>query len=631
MTDPTSLGFEGRSRSLYSVSFIDNMLHGLDFLADKKKKQKFFLGFLIAILSVSVVSLFLVSWLTDRENEETPAPVLPKLISISGVPDIESVYSAAARLELSVSSFEGLVKAAVMPHHTLIANQLAQKWNDLAGAATHPSVIVIIGAAHNNQGDALVQTTSEDYETDFGTIETDDDVVSKIVSDKAAVEDTDSFTNEHSIGTQLPFIAKLFPGVPIVPIIAKSNASESDARVLIDSLKQNLPENALVIFSLDFSHGLSTEEAFKKDAAVLSLLDSKDFQKISLLNETFLDSPFTLQSYLLWLENGLDSELVWHEHSGNITGNKNEPGTSYLIFFAKPHVSSLTITAVGDVMLSRAVGSKLKTVSVETAFSSARDVLDDSDLVFGNLESVLSTSMVESSKEIRFKADPARIDVLQYLGFTQVSVTNNHIGDYGRAAWDESIVYLNAGGVIPVGGYGNDGAPVFVEVENKRVVFLAFDTTIWKMDTATLGEIISPLNSQADIIIVSFHWGSEYQHLPNNQQIELAHSAIEAGADVIIGHHPHFLEGIEKYKDGLILYSLGNFIFDQFGEPENESVVARISWSGEEKSLELIPMRIENYFPRPVTEVEKTATLDSLASWSDVSLSEEIRSERIDW
>ncbi|MFH1089846.1 MAG: AmmeMemoRadiSam system protein B [Candidatus Uhrbacteria bacterium] len=609
-----------------------------DFPADKKKKQKFFLGFLIAILSVSIVSLFLASRLTDRENEEIPVPVVPAPIVISDIQGIENVYSAAARLDpAGLSSFEGTVKAALMPHHTLIANQLAQKWHDVAGVATHPSVVVIIGAAHENQGSGLVQTTSDDYETQFGQLETADDIVSKIVSDKVVVEDAGSFMDEHSVGVHLPYISKLFPGVPIVPIIAKSNAGEGEARSLIDSLKRNLPENALVIFSIDFSHGLSAEEAFKNDATVLSLMEAKDFQKISLLNETFIDSPFTLQSYLLWLEKNSDavseltSDLVWHEHSGNITGNKNEPGTSYLIFFAKPQTPALTITAVGDMMLSRAVGSKLKTVSVETAFSSARDVLDDSDLVFGNLESVFSTSMMESSKEIRFKADPARIDVLQYLGFTQVSVTNNHIGDYGRAAWDESIVYLNAGGVTPVGGYGNDGAPVFTEVENKRVAFLAFDTTIWKMDAVTLGEIISPLNAQADIILVSFHWGNEYQHLPNNQQVELAHAAIDAGADVVIGHHPHFLEGIEKYKDGLILYSLGNFIFDQFGEPENESVVARISWRGEEKNLELIPMRIENYFPRPATEVEKTATLESLASWSDESLSEEIGSGRIKW
>jgi len=291
----------------------------------------------------------------------------------------------------------------------------------------------------------------------------------------------------------------------------------------------------------------------------------------------------------------------------------------------------LNITVVGDVMLSRAVGSKLQRVSLDEAFYRAAEVLSGGDLLFGNLESVLGTSTMQSSKEIRFQADPARIDVLNYFGFTQVSVINNHIADYGRAAWDESQVNLNAGGVVPVGGYGNDGASVFAEAAGRRVVFLAFDTTIWKMDAETLTEKISPLKDQADIIIISFHWGNEYVHLPTVQQKELAHAAIDAGADVIIGHHPHVLEGIEKYNDGLIFYSMGNFIFDQFGEDENESLVAKISWQGSERKIELVPMRIKGYFPRPATEAERIVTLERLASWSDESLSEEIKNGMVKW
>ncbi|MFH1252869.1 MAG: AmmeMemoRadiSam system protein B [Candidatus Uhrbacteria bacterium] len=627
-----------------------------------KKTWCLFFGFLI-IFILAIINIFHLPLPGFNKGEIQRGLDPEPLIDISQISGLREIYTAAAdmiptSLCLSAkalatadegegqgvrckavdekSGSEGMngeeIKSAILPHHTLLASQLAEHWQKIIENNPEPSVIVVVGAAHENQGDALIQTTSNDYQTDFGIVKTSDEIVSTLVSSGIVKDEPSSFDNEHSVGTFIPFIAKTFPDVPIVPIIAKSKAGEKEARALVSTLEQNLPADALIIFSLDFSHGLATEAAFKNDETVRQLMNFRDYGKIDVLNETFLDSPFVLDSFLLWSEkNNWDNELIWHSHSGEVTGETNEPGTSYMIFFAPAREKPFMISLVGDVMLSRAVGGKLKRVSVDEAFSKIAPSLANSDLVFANLESVLSTSTMESSKEIRFKADPARIDVLNYFGMTHVSVTNNHIGDYGRAAWDESLIYLKAGGVEPVGGYGNDGAPVFAEAAGQRLAFLAFDTTIWKMATTTLTEIISPLKNQADLILVSFHWGNEYQHKPTSQQVELAHAAIDAGADVIIGHHPHVLEGIEKYKDGLIFYSLGNFIFDQFGEDENESLVVRLGWNGEEKSVELLPAKIDGYFPRPATEEEYSAALERLASWSDESLQEEIKNGVVNW
>ena len=98
-----------------------------------------------------------------------------------------------------------------------------------------------------------------------------------------------------------------------------------------------------------------------------------------------------------------------------------------------------------------------------------------------------------------------------------------------------------------------------------------------------------------------------------------------------MGHHPHVLQGIEKYKDGLILYSLGNFVFDQFGEDENESIMARFSFEEKMRSLELIPMRIVRGFPRAATEEEKQFTLARMASWSEPDISEDLLDGKIHW
>ncbi|HBR81070.1 MAG: hypothetical protein UX09_C0007G0008 [Candidatus Uhrbacteria bacterium GW2011_GWE2_45_35] len=604
-------------------------MKGCNFLERPKKSL---LVILLAGLLFSVLVL-LFCFLKNNQNLEyyIPASAEPNLISIAGVPDIKDIYVAAAGLVPIEGS--GEVKAGLFPHHTLIANELSEYWQKLAAQINKPSIIVIIGPAHDNQGSVLVQSASWDFQTDFGVVKTDNKIINKLVGAGVVSDEPSSFTNEHSVGTHLPFIAKLFPDVSIVPIIAKSPAVESEARDLVSALQENLPDDALVIFSLDCSHGLGSKKAFVNDARTLSLIEAKNFSAISILDETFIDSPFTLQAYLLWVEaQGLEGELVWHEHIGRLIGTENDPGTSYLIFFAaKKEIFSLKISAVGDVMLSRAVGSKLYSVPVEQAFAGVYGEFLDSDLVFGNLESVLATSTLESTKEIRFQADPARIDVLGFLSFSHLSVINNHNGDYGQAAWEESVENLRAAGISPIGGYRNDGETVFLEINGKRMAFLAFDTTIYNLTPESLTEQISQAAAVSDITIVSFHWGAEYQHFPNTEQKELAHTAIEAGADIVIGHHPHVLQGIEKYQNGLIFYSLGNFIFDQFGEDENESLIVHLEFNEVRKSLELVPARIEGYFPRVATEEEREVTLGRLAGWSDFSLNEEIKSGSVTW
>lgn len=111
----------------------------------------------------------------------------------------------------------------------------------------------------------------------------------------------------------------------------------------------------------------------------------------------------------------------------------------------------------------------------------------------------------------------------------------------------------------------------------------------------------------------------------------MAQAAIEAGADVVIGHHPHVLQGIEKYQDGLILYSLGNFVFDQYGFDQNESLIAKFVIGSDKRELRLEPIRIESFMPRPTDQQEQEVTLRRLASWSDQDLAQEIQSGIIIW
>ncbi|MBI2473171.1 AmmeMemoRadiSam system protein B [Candidatus Uhrbacteria bacterium] len=588
----------------------------------------------IVFILFAVVLVLLLHPKMNRSTESSTDPVQffsDPVFTLEHIEGIDRVFKAVSALNIPETDRGEIIRSAVIPHHTLIADDIGSFWKTLV-SQEQPPVIIIVGPAHQNQGRSLIQTTKGSWPTPFGTVTTQDMLVETLIQSGIASEEPRSFENEHSIGVHVPYIAKLFPKTQIIPIIAKSPANDVQALELVRTLTSILPKGTLLVSSIDFSHGRSVSESKEKDRQTLSLIETRSYEKINALDSSFLDSPFALSTFLLWVDEHEEQEtLIWHEHSGSLESKPELDGTSYLTFFSHPKEETLTLTAVGDVMLSRTVATWLSQTTAQDACSEAKKNLDGSDIVFANLESVLSTSSVEIEKLIRFKADPKRVDVLHTLGITHVSVSNNHINDYGEAAWNESKDYLVTAGIEPIGGYRNDGQPVVTQIGKETIIFLAFETWNYSLDPSQVVTRVKEAAAQGTFVVVSFHWGIEYDHHQNSSQTLLAHEAIDAGADLILGHHPHVLQGIERYKDGLILYSLGNFIFDQFGEDENETLVARLSIVGNTRSLNLIPMRIEKGFPRLATEKETQTTLQRIASWSSPELSDTLLDGSVNW
>lgn len=571
------------------------------------------------------------------------------ITDIVGINDVLNAIASKTSLPTlgvgSESDDSLAISSIVLPHHTIVGPQLLDLWTNLS-TRSPPSVIVIVGPNHENAGTSQVQTTHGDWPTPFGTVSTDDALVDRLVAMGAATDEPPSFVNEHAIGTHAPYIAKLFPGVPILPVIAKSTADDAEARAFAASLESILPADALVVYSIDFAHYLPDDLTADKDAETIALMDARDYRTIQGLGSDHLDSPFALMVYLMANDRaGNASSLVWHSTSHVVQRMPDAPGTSYLVYestrttpnpsLQKEGRRSVTLSVVGDLMLGRYVATVLARTTVESAFGSAASVLADSDLVFGNLESVLTSSANDTGKSIHFKGDPARVDVLHYLGFTDLSVANNHVDDYGRAGWEESVQILKDSGFRPVGDYndrpvatcGSLGDPqgegcvsddsTGGSLGDPRVVFLAYHDLYHPLDKDQIAADIAAATKLGDVVAVSFHWGVEYEHLPTARQKELARLSIDSGADIVIGSHPHVLQGIEKYGDGLILYSLGNFIFDQIGSDENESLVVKFRWDADgSRTFELVPMRIVGTFPRAATDVEAASTIERIASWS---------------
>ncbi|MHB1125716.1 MAG: CapA family protein [Bacillota bacterium] len=257
--------------------------------------------------------------------------------------------------------------------------------------------------------------------------------------------------------------------------------------------------------------------------------------------------------------------------------------------------SPISLVAVGDLMLSRKVGKLMDQYGLGYPLADIRDFLKQADITFGNLESPLSNGGEPlPGKGIWFRARPEAADSLKDAGFDVMSIANNHALDYDSPALLETVEVLSRAGIAGVGGGSNifeARRPALVEVKGGEIAFLAYSdmaemywSSKYPRQLRATEELpgIAPLRSaeiladvaaakdKSNIVVVSLHWGVEYADEPTPAQRELAHHLIDGGADLIIGHHPHTLQGVEVYRHGLILYSLGNFVFDQYFSRETQ-------------------------------------------------------------
>ena len=270
---------------------------------------------------------------------------------------------------------------------------------------------------------------------------------------------------------------------------------------------------------------------------------------------------------------------------------------------------------VGDIMLSRSVGD-IMTVKNDYLwpFRKIADFLKGADLTFANLETPISNRGTNVGSIYSFRSNPKAIHGLVYAGFDLVSIANNHAWDYGREAFTDTMGNLASAGISYIGGGHNESeahAGVIKKVGDTNVGFLAYTNLLTKSlsatdssaglaiyDEAQMTSDIARLKTQAPIVVVSFHWGEEYQTVHNALQEQIAHEAIDAGADLIIGHHPHVVEDIEQYKGKYIVYSLGNFIFDQnFSAETMTGLVVRV-WLKNNiiDRIEQIPIHISKQY-----------------------------------
>jgi poly-gamma-glutamate capsule biosynthesis protein CapA/YwtB (metallophosphatase superfamily) len=243
----------------------------------------------------------------------------------------------------------------------------------------------------------------------------------------------------------------------------------------------------------------------------------------------------------------------------------------------------VTLSFVGDILLDSAPGQAV--LRGEDPFALTSRMLDGADLTIGNLECPVATGGAAVDKVYTFRAAPPTLPFLR-RHFDAVSVANNHSGDYGPAAFSETLQHLTTAHVPYFGG-GRDlaaaHAPLMLEKNGLKIALLGYNEyhprsfeaapnrpgVAWAEDEQIILDMARARTAGADIVLPFFHWGWENEPGPSARQRELARRLIDAGADAIIGAHPHVTQGAEMYRGRPIIYSLGNFVFDLLDQPDN--------------------------------------------------------------
>ncbi|MCC6387436.1 MAG: CapA family protein [Dehalococcoidia bacterium] len=283
----------------------------------------------------------------------------------------------------------------------------------------------------------------------------------------------------------------------------------------------------------------------------------------------------------------------------------------------------LTIAAVGDIMLGRGVAAAITPDQPAGPFLPVIETLRGADITVGNLECIISDLGEPEPKAYTFRAPPLAAAGLAAAGFDLVSVANNHSLDYGPGALFDTIERLAAVSVQSVGA----GAAIeeayaarTLEVGGVRVAFLglaevpneahyrmqdwaatASSPGIAWIDDDRMAAAIQAARADADIVVVMLHFGIEGASTHSDRQRAVAHAAIDAGARLVIGSHPHVLQGVEEYGGGVIAYSLGNFVFDGFEGAANDSGILLATFNADgSMSWRIAPVTIEwDGLPRP--------------------------------
>jgi len=530
------------------------------------------------------------------------------------------IFSISTLPVLGGNDGEFSIVSGVVPHHLLAKEIMVDFFEFVSKQEQHPETIVLLSPDHFNCSALQKENSfiSIDWETDdvkLNEISVNYKLLKELSINNKIKPTRSSVLAEFGITNLLPLIKEYLPKTKIVPIIIPKGISREQTERLVHSIHEITSPRVMLVASVDFSHYLPPGAAAFHDAKSITLHAVRLFAK---------------------LRESEKSLIVAHKNSVDFLPCDFNSTTSYFsVVFQKgkenKYIKIETVLLAGDMMLDRGMEELIKQNSIYYPFLNIVQLLRGVDVVFANLEGpVVQTPQAYSTSSLIFSSHPNILEGMRWSKINLLSIANNHIYDMGKEGLEETKSWLqeyriNFVGSPFSGSTDKNNNPAYSE----QSIFLSFNRVLPYIDYQR--EIIKEVqkvrqSNPGKFIIVSMHWGNEYELTSSPVQRELAQRIITAGADIIVGHHPHVVQEIELIQDKPIFYSLGNFIFDQQVMPETkEGLAVGLTISSDKLTFRLFPIKNQSGQPILMSQNEAKLFLKNLAEKSDKRLWENIK------
>lgn len=520
----------------------------------------------------------------------------------------------AAPLEISSTK----ISAAIVPHHDLVKDKRAALLKEVASNANYKTII-LVSPDHFEAASSSIVTTDKEWKLQNAIIPADKNKIDQLVSTGIASNQESAFNREHGITNILGDIADYFPNASLIPLMIRQNVSKELTLKLLDGLKQVCSTNCLLIASVDFSHYQPGSLAEIHDSLSIRALKNLDED---LIWKAEVDSEQTLALAIGWAKanNTTNFQLKENTNSGKMENSPDAESTSYVLgWYQNKEVSvkddEMTFMIGGDMMFGRYIAYKFRNNLTQSVQNLGERFFWGTDASIINLEGPISAYPVAINidpENLVFNFPPETTNTLSWLHLNGVSLANNHALNAGYGGLQNTQKVLNEKGIIPIGDPDHLGVQEFSSGQMKLTVF-----TINVSGTNTnITDQIKQVEDNGSFVIVFPHWGSEYAQTHNSSQSRLAKAWVDAGADLVVGSHPHVIQDAEMYNGKPIIYSLGNLLFDQTFSKETQRglVMAGKITDGPHAKLTLVflPIQIKNYQPQLLRGDEKLTIVNKL-------------------
>ena len=530
-----------------------------------------------------------------------------------------ALYFKAPVVEPVINYLQPPISTLIIPHHDAVKDIRQDFLAETAKKISQPKTIILLSPNHYQSGRGELQTSSQVWQLTNGSIVPNEVVINRLTG--LATEEPESFTNEHGIKAVLANVWQVFPRAMIVPVIFKENVARPKLDQLVKVLTESC-DDCLLVSSVDFSHYQPPILANLHDQLTKRAMLSLDADKI--LADAEVDSPPALAATILWAETQNTQRLVLARQTNtSIIGNSPDlEGTSHFFGYYTRGAKTQPEPAVsfiigGDMMFGRMIAHTFLADGLEKSLAKLGDrVFWGTDASIINLEGPVSKTPVPDdirTDNLTFNFPPQTIKALRSIKVKAASLANNHSANAGSTGLSDTRELLKGAEIMAIGGPGDSGLAEVASFKGEGLTLdvIGVHTLITQPD---LSKLIKELKAEPTHRVLVFpHWGVEYQPTHSARQEELAHQWIDAGADMVIGAHPHVIQDAEVYKNRPIFYSLGNLLFDQtFSQETQQGLLIAGEVTENETRLFALPVGSIKYQPQLIRGERKTKILDTL-------------------